>query len=181
VAVVSRSAILRDGLGALLESDPDAHPMTVSRLEPGVDIGAVDLVVYDLAEVEDPFDVVLRFNDGVTPVVGLVRVGHEVPPGLRLAAEVPENVSSSQLIKVVERTVRKARGGDREAGTAAALTPRERRVLGLVAAGLTNAEIAHALGISVNTVKFHVRGVYRRIGARHRQDAVRWAVAHGMV
>jgi DNA-binding CsgD family transcriptional regulator len=67
------------------------------------------------------------------------------------------------------------------AGADAGLTTRERRVLRMVASGLTNAEIALDLGISVNTVKFHVRGAYRAIGARHRPDAVRWAVAHGMV
>jgi two-component system, NarL family, response regulator LiaR len=68
----------------------------------------------------------------------------------------------------------------RQAGTNAALTRRERRILTLIASGLSNVQIARDLDISVNTVKFHIRGAYRAIGARRREDAVRWAVSNGL-
>ena len=44
----------------------------------------------------------------------------------------------------------------------------------------SNAEIAAALGISVNTVERHVSNVYRKIDARGRADATAWALRHGL-
>ena len=52
------------------------------------------------------------------------------------------------------------------------LTAREREVLQLVAAGLTNAEIAAELRLSPNTVKEHASSMFRKLGARNRADAV---------
>ncbi|QQD76083.1 helix-turn-helix transcriptional regulator [Curtobacterium sp. YC1] len=50
------------------------------------------------------------------------------------------------------------------------LTPREREVLRLVATGVGNREIADGLGISVNTVKYHVANLLRKHGARTRAE-----------
>jgi RNA polymerase sigma factor (sigma-70 family) len=55
----------------------------------------------------------------------------------------------------------------------AALSPREREVLDLAASGMSNKEIAERLTISVNTVKFHLRTVYSRLGVRSRVQAMR--------
>jgi two-component system nitrate/nitrite response regulator NarP len=52
-----------------------------------------------------------------------------------------------------------------------ALSPRHRDVLELLAEGLRNDEIAGRLGLSPNTVKFHVRELYVRIGVRNRVEA----------
>jgi DNA-binding NarL/FixJ family response regulator len=52
-----------------------------------------------------------------------------------------------------------------------ALSPRHRDVLELLAEGLRNDEIAARLGLSPNTVKFHVRELYLRIGVRNRVEA----------
>ncbi len=60
------------------------------------------------------------------------------------------------------------------------LTPRELEVLQLIAAGESNAEIAHRLGITVNTVERHAANLYRKIDARGRADATAWAVRHGL-
>jgi DNA-binding NarL/FixJ family response regulator len=60
------------------------------------------------------------------------------------------------------------------------LTPREIEVLRLIAAGLSNGEIAAALVVSGATVKTHVNRIFAKIGARDRAQAVRYAFEHGL-
>ena len=60
------------------------------------------------------------------------------------------------------------------------LTPREMEVLKLIAAGLSNGEIAAALVVSGATVKTHVNRIFAKIGARDRAQAVRYAFEHGL-
>ena len=61
------------------------------------------------------------------------------------------------------------------------LTTREVQVLELLAEGLPNKTIATRLGISDQTVKFHVSSIYGKLGAANRTDAVRKAVGRGLV
>jgi DNA-binding NarL/FixJ family response regulator len=60
------------------------------------------------------------------------------------------------------------------------LTPREAEVLALIAAGLTNAEIADRLVVSAATVKTHVNHIFAKTGARDRAQAVVYAYEHGL-
>jgi DNA-binding NarL/FixJ family response regulator len=60
------------------------------------------------------------------------------------------------------------------------LTPREAEVLSLIAAGLTNAEIAERLVVSAATVKSHVNHIFAKIDARDRAQAVVYAYEHGL-
>jgi DNA-binding CsgD family transcriptional regulator len=61
------------------------------------------------------------------------------------------------------------------------LTPREIQVLELLAEGLPNKAIADRLGISDQTVKFHVASISGKLGAANRTDAVRLAVRRGLI
>ena len=61
------------------------------------------------------------------------------------------------------------------------LTPREIEVLELLAQGLPNKAIAARLGISDQTVKFHVSSISGKLGAANRTDAVRLAVRRGLI
>ncbi len=54
----------------------------------------------------------------------------------------------------------------------ASLTPRERELLRALGSGKTNAELARQLGVSINTVKFHLRNLFDKLGARNRAQAV---------
>ncbi len=55
------------------------------------------------------------------------------------------------------------------------LSGREREVLGLLSGMLSTAEVASELYISVNTVKTHLKSIYRKLAATHRGEAVRRA------
>ena len=61
------------------------------------------------------------------------------------------------------------------------LTAREIEVLELLAEGLSNKGIARRLGISDQTVKFHVSSVTGKLGAHSRTAAVRLAVRRGLI
>lgn len=70
-----------------------------------------------------------------------------------------------------------ARRPERPAGNPAAvaslgLTPREVEVLGLLAAGQANKEIARAMGVSPNTVKTHLARLYEKLGVTSRTAAL---------
>ena len=71
--------------------------------------------------------------------------------------------------------------GNRPAARSDALTPREREVLALVAAGLPNKSIARRLGISEKTVKAHLTRVFTVLGVQDRTSAALWAQRQGLV
>ena len=60
------------------------------------------------------------------------------------------------------------------------LAARELEVLQLPAAGQRNRTIAPALNISENTVKFHVRNLFRKLGVASRTEAIALAHTHGL-
>jgi len=55
------------------------------------------------------------------------------------------------------------------------LTPREEQVLGLVAEGIANREVAHQLGIKENTVKRALLRIYDKLGVSNRVEVVLYA------
>ena len=69
----------------------------------------------------------------------------------------------------------------REASPIQDLTQREAQVLGLVAKGLTNQEIAESLVISQKTVKVHVSSILSKLGLSDRTQAAIFAIKQGLV
>ncbi|MFC9249446.1 response regulator [Streptomyces sp. NPDC057136] len=64
-------------------------------------------------------------------------------------------------------------------GRGSTLTEREREVLGLIADGRSNREIARALVLSEKTVKTHVSNILMKLDLADRTQAALWAVRHG--
>ncbi|MGO3796553.1 MAG: helix-turn-helix transcriptional regulator [Pauljensenia sp.] len=60
------------------------------------------------------------------------------------------------------------------------LSPRELQVLGSIARGRTNTQIARTLGVTVHTVKFHRANLYRKLDARTKADMLRAAESFGI-
>ena len=61
------------------------------------------------------------------------------------------------------------------------MSAREAEVLGLVAEGLTDQEVAQRLYLSPRTVGQHLRSVYRKLGVRSRTAATREAIERGLI
>ncbi|MFD1081575.1 helix-turn-helix transcriptional regulator [Micromonospora andamanensis] len=101
-------------------------------------------------------------------------------PGLRelLAAHLDSGTAHwslvSDLVRVVDAPAGPA-GGTATAPLDEPLTERELTILRYLQSILSNVEIAAELSVSVNTVKTHVRNIYRKLDATRRRDAVRRA------
>ena len=61
------------------------------------------------------------------------------------------------------------------------LSPREAEVLGMIAQGRSNQEIAETAHVTVNSVRTYIRSAYAKVGVQRRTQAVLWATAHGLV
>ncbi len=61
------------------------------------------------------------------------------------------------------------------------LSPRELEILEYLADGWSNAEIASVLGIGLRTVRFHLEGLYAKLGSSRRGEAVREGLRLGLV
>jgi DNA-binding NarL/FixJ family response regulator len=95
----------------------------------------------------------------------------ELVAGIRLVA-----AGNSPLAAEATRALAQGRA---TADATGGLTARERTVLGLVAKGCSNKEIARRLEISEKTVKTHLTRVFREIGVFDRVQAALWARDHG--
>jgi DNA-binding NarL/FixJ family response regulator len=72
-------------------------------------------------------------------------------------------------------------GGQAQQNSRQHLTEREKAVLRLVTEGLRNREIGTALGISENTVKFHLKNIVEKLHAQNRAELAARAVREGLV
>ncbi len=202
VLIVEDHAVVRAGLTQLLESAEDIEVAgtanngaeaieLVGEREP--DVVLMDLSMPEVDGIEatrrirerDPearIVVLTSFSDRdrILEAIDAGAIGYllkdaepdELFRGVRAAA-----AGESPLAPKVARTMI----GERErAAPAAQLSEREREVLGLVAAGLVNKQIARRLEISEKTVKAHLTSVYRQIGVATRTEAAIWARDHGL-
>ena len=105
---------------------------------------------------------------------------------VRRAARGEPLLAPSVLARVVERARRshdadRAAEAERNHTMLAKLTPRERDVLTLVGAGLSNMDIAARLKLGVTTVKTHIVAILDKLGARNRVQAAVLAHRLGLV
>lgn len=99
------------------------------------------------------------------------------------AAELRQEVRAGRLAAEAVEAVLTAAGqqpSKRVAGPAG-LTPREVEVLALIARGVSNKQVAQALGITAKTVGTHIERIYMKIGASTRPTATLFAMQNGLL
>jgi len=99
---------------------------------------------------------------------------------LEVVAEVA-TVSDARRVRDVDAYLLAASSPGAEEPLVEPLTARELEVLDALADGLSNKAIAARLGISDETVKFHLSAIFGKLGASNRTDAVRQALRRGVV
>lgn len=187
------------GLGAKTLADwflPGAEPAAVAwfarmQREAATAETAVELLMSAMRE--DPTDLLPRIdvptlvmNRRGDPVVSL-ETARELAaciPGARLAAlegdiHIPEFGDPDGVVRAIREFVGISAG--QGPTDTLGLSARELEVLGCIAAGLSNPEIAVRLHISVHTVERHALNLYAKIGVRRRSEAVAYALRHDVV
>ena len=100
---------------------------------------------------------------------------------IRIVAGGDALLAPSVTRRLLERFAATRSAGDQSSKVLGQLTPRETEVLRLLAAGLSNAEIASELVVSEATIKTHVSSLLRKLGLRDRVQAVILAYETGLV
>jgi two-component system, NarL family, response regulator len=191
--------LIRDGLSAVLRAEPDMEVVAeaangeealeaYTRLRPDIVLMDLRMPVMDgltatraiLAEDPGARVIVLTTYDGDEDIHRALSAGAR---GYLL-----KDMLRTELLGVV-RTVHRGHRGI-PAPVAArlaehtpriALTPREIEVLGFVADGLSNSEVALRIGRTEGTVKVHVKNILQKLDVHDRTDAVTTALRRGFI
>ncbi|MFH8343421.1 response regulator [Streptomyces sp. NPDC018045] len=165
---------------------PGVDGLAATRMitaDPG--LTAVRVVILTTFEVDDY--VVQALRGGASGFLGKGAEPDELLSAIRIAAAGEALLSPAAtkglIAKFLAQGEGPAEGGPGRPGAAGldALTGREREVLGLVAGGLSNDEIAEQLAVSPLTVKTHVNRAMAKLGARDRAQLVVIAYESGLV
>lgn len=205
VLIVEDHPIVREGVTAVLEREHDIDVVGAAEtIGEGLRLAAMldpDVILLDLKLPDAVADAV---HEGVA---SFARVSRSIV--VFTAYEADEDVfraiqggARGYLLKgspaaEIARAIRQVHAGEsylspriaaklvkgvaQPRGRAGLLSPRELAVLRLVAAGLSNRQIAGTLSISERTVKFHVTAVFNKLGAENRAQAVAIAAERGLL
>lgn len=208
VLVVDDEELIRTGLRAIIDAEDDLH--VAGEAADGVEVSPLvrqlrpDVVLMDvrkpkidgiqatrhlLATVPEPPRVlVITTFENDDYVYDALRAGasgfilkRSRPADVVEAIRVVAQGESLLFPSAIRRLVANRGRGDSAPLRAAGLTEREADVLRLMAAGLSNTEIAEQLVIGVETVKTHVANVLGKLDARNRTQAVIAAFESGFI
>ncbi|MDQ3629192.1 MAG: response regulator transcription factor [Actinomycetota bacterium] len=155
-----------DGLSALREI----------TAQPGLD--AVRVVMLTTFELDEYVFDALRH--GASGFVLKDATPAELLHAVRVVAAGESLLSPSVTRRVIERFAVRGRAGDRPHPELSLLTDRERDILGWVATGASNDDIAGSLMLSPATVRTHVGRAMTKLGARDRAQLVVFAIQSGL-
>lgn len=207
ILLVDDHQILREGLRALLESEPDIHVVAETgsgqeairlTMERHPDIVVMDLGLPDMSGLDAMREIRQR-TEGVRTVVLSMHTGREfVLQAIDAGCDgyVPKSTAHTSLLQAI-RTVH---AGERflhpkvaavlmdsishtatEAEQFNQLSERERDVLKLTAQGFISREIAEQLLLSPKTVETYRQRAMEKLGLEHRSDLIRFALRAGIL
>ena len=202
VLIVDDHPIVREGVSAVLERERDIEVVgTAGTIDDGLRLAATlqpDVVLLDLklpgAEAGESVTTFVRQSPGIVvftaydaddDVFRAIRDGArgyllkgsaaaDIVDAIRQVHAGNSYLSPRVAAKLVSDVAHpRSRGG--------LLSARERGVLRLVAAGLSNRQIAETLSLSERTIKFHVTAILNKLGADNRAQAVALAAERGLL
>ncbi|MCH7584120.1 MAG: response regulator transcription factor [Acidobacteria bacterium] len=209
VLVVDDEALIRSGLGLMIESQPDIR--VVDEAEDGREAVELalrhrpDVILMDvqmphlsgidatrrITAVDDPPRVVVLTTFGNDEnVYEALRAGasafllkdsrpEDVINAIRVVAGGEALLSPAVTRRLVDQFIAAGRRPDVPARYES-LTDREREIFGLIAEGLSNQEIADRVFVSFSTAKTHVSSILTKLGLRDRVHTVIYAYRHGL-
>ena len=192
MAVVNDYEIVVAGIAAVLEPYSDRVSVVELAAGSGV-VSDVDVVLYDSFGQghRSSMPVQRLLSRGARVVVfSWTEDPHVVTSSLAAGAAgyVSKGSTAEQLVRALERVHAGERvvpeGGNtlelgRWPGEDHGLSAREAEVLALICQGYSNLEITEQAFIGINTVKTHIRMLYKKIEVASRTQAVVWGLAHG--
>jgi DNA-binding NarL/FixJ family response regulator len=196
VLVLSPSPVARAGLESLLRNSAGVIEVVGSAASWSEYSGEDPDVI--LADWENGDELSSEISDGAPEAALVVMADDPGLPGIAEAlrsgvrAVLSRHSSASQIVAAIEAAAAGfvvLQPGDLDgllinpqpASLAEPLTPREVEVLGMVAEGQSNKSIAHRLGISEHTVKFHVTSIMGKLNAGSRTEAVTQGIRQGLI
>ena len=180
--VVGQGASISEARALMASTTPDVVLLD-HRLPDGDGVGAIAhlhairpsaKIVVLTATTSDRL-LVAAMEAGAAGFIAKTQRLDDVIDGVRAAAQGESVVSAKLLTRLLPRLRRQSGGGRAE------LTEREREILDLLARGLSNADIAEQLTISVHTVRNHVANLSAKLGAHSKLEVLSIAVREGLV
>jgi DNA-binding NarL/FixJ family response regulator len=198
LAIVNDYEIVVAGLAAMLEDHRDRVRVVEINAQTTV-LSDVDVILVDTFGQLHRDEAALRdlVRDASAPVV----LFSWEPPGEAIAAAtaagaagyLSKSLTAKEIVDALEAirdgetvvrtdSIAPCAGMVHQAGWPGQpddLSARESEMLALITQGMTNAQIARSLFLSINSVKSYIRTAYRKIGVASRSQAVAWGMRHG--
>jgi DNA-binding NarL/FixJ family response regulator len=188
LVVIDEHAAIWDAVRLMCEATAEFEFLgagsTITQDIPGLD--EADVILVSIGASDDEGDLAeIRARAPRSHIVILVEEEDERVRGLLRAgadAAVSKRAPANRIVDVLRRKVAGLRADVLKDGEppGTRLSPREREVLGLLAKGQTNSQIADALGIASRTTASHIAAIYRKLRVTSRIEATRRALEMGI-
>lgn len=199
ILIVDDHPVVRVGLTSMLAMQPGIEVIgSVSSGEEALAVlekKSMDLVMLDLRMPGmNGIDTLLSIKRKAIPVHVMVLTSYETDEDIYRAIQAGAEgyLLKNTSQREVSDAIRAVCAGNRyiprsiasrlaERMTRSELTPRELEILKILAKGLTNKQIGHALGISDNTVRNHINSIIEKLEVCDRTEATKTAIQRGII